>query len=219
MEINWRTISTGNSSRKPVNWVYTDRHLEHEMADFTNLPQAEQGKLLFDLYKLRVEEFRGRYESMRELEWKILFQMYGGYAAIAVVYEHLQVKSSTNQILLSYSAIVATLVFYAAARYLTFRIQERLIKFDTARDKYVRQMHVLLQCEEETPIPLGHRYHWSYHTQLILSTLTCLYLVGYESTQGLTFPFRPPITVGAVVAGVVITALLLSMKIKWKVSG
>jgi hypothetical protein len=38
------------------------------MADFTNLPQEEQSKLRYDLYKLRVDEFRGRYESMRELE-------------------------------------------------------------------------------------------------------------------------------------------------------
>jgi hypothetical protein len=179
------------------------------LSGFTDVTLPEQGKLRFDLYKLRAEEYLGRYESMRVLEWKILFQMYGGYAAIALAYDHLQTKNSDNQILLACFAIFATLAFYSAARYLTFRIQERLISFDNARRAYLKQMHALLQTSEIPMKPLGHRFHWSYHTQLLLSTLTCFCLVSYASTRGL------PITVSAVVAGIAGVALLACLPIKW----
>jgi hypothetical protein len=184
------------------------------LAGFDDVSPQERGKLRFDLYKVRVEEFRGRYESMRELEWKILFQMYAGYAAIAVIYEHL--KGSSVPILTSCVAIGATVVFYIAARVLTYRIEERLIVFDSIRLRYLTEMHTLLGTKE---IPwqnrLGNTYHWSYHTQLRLSTLVCLSLVGYEATRGLTkfWPIATEISITAAVGLVT----YVSLRFGWKV--
>jgi len=42
-----------------------------------------------DLFKLRAAEYRERYESMRNLEWKVLFQTYAGYAGIAAGVAHI----------------------------------------------------------------------------------------------------------------------------------
>jgi hypothetical protein len=217
--------ATGMSQFLPPR-EYTTRQERYKMSapsstppNISPAPQAtvsfvdDQGKLRFELYKSRVEEYRGRYESMRELEWKILFQMYAGYAAIGVVYEHLR-KAGTpasSQGLLSLLAIGATVAFYAAARYLTYRIQERLIVFDAARIDYLRAMHESLAAAAIPLGSLGSTYYWTYHTQLILSTLACLALIGYAATQGLSASV-PMFAMAATIALAVV-----SLRFGWKV--
>ena len=173
---------------------------------------GDPGKLRFELYKVRAEEYRGRYESMRELEWKILFQMYAGYAAIGIIYDHLRKTGSAtiDQSSLSWLAILAAVAFYAAARYLTYRIEERLIAFDACRLDYLSAMHASLTVDEIALGPLGSTYYWSYHTQLTLSTLACLAVIGYAATQGLSAAF-PTLTMT-----IIVTLFLVGLRFGWK---
>jgi hypothetical protein len=150
---------------------------------------------------------------MRELEWKILFQMYAGYAAIGIAYEHLRSKNFAHQGLISSVSVGATAAFYLAARYLTYRIQERLIAFDGVRDRYFTLMHNLVGADEVPAPRLGRPYYWTYNTQVILSTLACLCLVGYQVSRGLSI--APPAIPATVLMGGALTAAL---RIGWHVN-
>ena len=148
---------------------------------------TDRYKLQFELYKLRIEEYHNRYESMRALEWRLLFQVYAGYAAIAFAFKYLNASGEfPNSKLVAWLAIFATLIFYLASRYLTYRIQERLIKFDETRERYMAESGSALHVHEPRPgtDSLGHKYYWTYHIQLILSTLTLAGLLAYEAAKG-----------------------------------
>jgi hypothetical protein len=147
--------------------------------------QIECYKLRVDLYKFRAEEYRGRYESMRNLEWKVLFQVYAGFAAIAVAFTYVREHELGHDKVVSLLAMVVTLIFYAAARYLSFRIQERLIRFNQTLENYLAELDSALQISRPNPgtDSLGHQYYWTYHIQLILSTLTLWGLLAFQAAK------------------------------------
>lgn len=150
----------------------------------------------FDLYKLRAEEYRSRYESMRALEWNTLLQVYAGYGAIALSYGHLAelFKDDSFHIgVISSIAMAGTICFYCAGRYMTYRIQERLMRFNGVYGQYMKAMHDSLDLDilEVSP-PLKHRYFWTYHAQLLLSTATLTGLLLYEELMG--FSKNPDLT-------------------------
>ena len=163
----------------------------HRVAELNN--DSEELERKIDLYTLRAAEYRDRYENMRNTEWKVLFQVYAGYAVIAIVFEHVNDKFHFHLLVVSL-AVLATSVFFAATQYLSFRIQERLINFNKTYDEYVRAMHSQLKIDELGPGTslLGHKYYWTYHTQLILSILTLAGLLSYEVVAGLALRKHQP---------------------------
>jgi hypothetical protein len=137
-----------------------------------------------DLYKLRAAEYRDRYESMRSLEWKVLFQAYVGYAAIATVFWHCH-KILDWQV--SRMAMTVTCVFFLATQYLCFRIQERLISFNVTYENYMKELYGLAGIDLNfDPGPgtnnLSHKYFWTYDIQLLLAGITSGGLLWFENS-------------------------------------
>jgi hypothetical protein len=139
-----------------------------------------------DPYSLRAKEYRERYESMRTLEWQVIIQVYVGYAAIAAVFFKIKDEFSHDNAF-RIVAPIGTIMFFAAAQYLYYRIQERLIVFNESHRYFVDMAHPELGDLDDSLKPLGlgqdslkHPYFWTYETQSTLSLLTVLGLLAYE---------------------------------------
>jgi hypothetical protein len=131
---------------------------------------------------LRASEYRERYESMRKLEWKVLFQTYAGYVGIAAAVAHI----NGLQWYVPHRVMIGTFVFFLATQYLSLHIQERLIDFDATYESWIKQICPLVGVDENfDPGPgtekLWHKYTWTYHTQLLLACLTSTGLLSYEA--------------------------------------
>jgi len=166
---------------------------EGKLPDISHAPEADQYNLWVDFYKLRIQEYGERYESMRKLEWKVLFQVYAGYAAIALVYKYIQNdEKELDHRLISWLALTGTMIFYAASRYLAYRIQERMMRFERTRDTYFKEMESAYHIHKASPGTdgLGHQFYWTYRVQLVLSTLVLAGLTAYELAKGSGVPPR-----------------------------
>jgi len=144
------------------------------------------------LYKIRSEEYRRRYETMRSLEWKVLFQAYAGYAAITIGFSRLDPKFLNYKLVTAPSIWLimwATFLFFAMTQYLSFRIQERLIVFGVTYENWNKKISSLEDNgktePDQEPGPgidmLGHPYFWTYDVQLFLALLTCVGVLCYEA--------------------------------------
>lgn len=144
-----------------------------------------------ELVKLRAAEYRDRYESMRKLEWKVIYQVYAGYAVIAAVFFKL-IDQFGHHWAFRLLALIGTFGFFLAAQYLYYRIQERLIIFNETHTYY---MKMVVPALDDPPKELGlgqralaHQYSWTYETQSILSVFTALGLMAYEAVIGHVMP-------------------------------
>lgn len=121
-------------------------------------------KLRLDIHKWRADEYRSRYEGLRTLEWNTILQMYAGYAAIAVAFNYVHgLPEFHGYRPLAWLAITGTLIFYLASRYLSYRIQERLVRFDQTQDNYAEKVSKELHIEPPKPggSSLHHQYYWT----------------------------------------------------------
>ena len=145
-----------------------------------------------DPNELQAKEYHDRYESMRSLEWKVIFQVYAGYAAIATVFFKL-IDQFGHHWAFRLVALGATLGFFLAAQYLYYRIQERLIVFNETHTHYMKKIIPAFNASLLNELglgqrALGHPYFWTYETQSILSALTALGLMAYEAVIGHSMP-------------------------------
>jgi hypothetical protein len=139
----------------------------------------------YSLYKFRAAEYLARYESMRSVEWRVLFQTYGGYAAIAIVSVHIHGKFQHGW-LGSFLIMAMTVAFFIATQYLYARIQERLINFNETYEAYANAMHWVPSFVEElgpSTAALGHQYYWTYTTQLLLSIFIVTGFLVYQAAS------------------------------------
>jgi hypothetical protein len=177
-------------------------------------PPAFQSDPKIDLFKLRAAEYRERYESMRNLEWKVLFQIYAGYAAIAAAVSHLHaLKWEVPR-----REMVGTLVFFFATQYLYVCIQERLINFNATQENWMKHIYRLLGADSALdPGPgtekLWHKYFWTYDIQLFLASLTTAALLSYEA--GLANKNPKGLLIGLNIL-VVVCALTLKSFAEWR---
>ena len=90
------------------------------LADFAGIQDKdERGRMQVELYKLRAEEYRDRYQDARSVEWNTLFQVYAAYAGLAIAFKYVfEQEGKTHPKLICLLAIAATTVFYAVSRYL-----------------------------------------------------------------------------------------------------
>ena len=145
-------------------------------------PEIQKETQKLDLYKLRAAEYRERYEKMRDLEWKVLFQTYAGYAGIAAACWHIH----GLQWEMPRRVMIGTFIFFLATQYLSLHIQERLLNFNATYDNWMEQVCALAGVDSNfDPGPgtkkLWHKYTWTYHTQLFLASLTSVSLLLYEA--------------------------------------
>jgi hypothetical protein len=84
------------------------------------------------------------------------------------------------------------MIFYAASRYLAYRIQERMIRFERTRDTYFREMESAYHIHKAIAGTdgLGHQFYWTYRVQLVLSTLVLAGLTAYELAKGSGVPAK-----------------------------
>lgn len=153
-----------------------------------------------EYFRLRAAEYRERYENMRDLEWKMLLQTYGGYAAIVITFQKLlDLKPSNSALLelLPYGAMVATVAFCMAMHYIYYRIEERLIIFDKNYEYYARKQSELINHRDDAPgkKDLGHQFLWTYDTQMIIGTLAASALLFYEGFQRAPLAWNLAVTV------------------------
>ncbi len=145
-------------------------------------PELYEKTQKIDLYRLRATEYLQRYEKMRDLEWKVLFQTYAGYAGIAATCWHIH----GLQWEMPHRAMIGTFIFFLATQYLSLHIQERLLNFDATYESWMKQICALVGADANfDPGPgtkkLWHKYTWTYHTQLLLASLTSVSLLLYEA--------------------------------------
>ena len=155
------------------------------MEEFAGIQNVdERGKAQVDLYKLRAQEYHDRYENARSVEWNTLFQVYAAYAGLAIAFKYVfYVGGTVHPKVICGLAIGATTIFYAASRYLNYRVQERIMVFDVTRDSYMLQLDQAFHIPKAKPgtDDLGDRYFWTYRTHLALSTFTFVGLLSYEA--------------------------------------
>ncbi len=172
------------------------------MSSAPNPPADNQKKTPDPLEVLlisRAKEYLDRYESMRSLEWKIVFELYAGYAALAAIFIHLAAEFRCHESFLVLT-LGSTVTFFAAAQYVYFRIQERLIVFNETHEAYIKKIQQLdgagqpthniaedsLIGEQLGQGSLRHQYFWTYDAQLTISTLVCTGLLAYEFLHFMT---------------------------------
>lgn len=134
-------------------------------------------------YRLRAKEYRERYEGMRTLEWQTLLQTYAGYGAIAVAFQQGHSYLGAYDWWVRCGAMVVTMLFFVKMQYLHYRIEERLITFQSNYVRYTKQELVGKdECEEQGwgTSKLGHQFFWTYDTQMFLSTLAALTMLIYQ---------------------------------------
>jgi hypothetical protein len=78
-----------------------------------------------EFYRIRAEDFARSFESLRSVEWRVAFQAYAGYGAIALGYGSLR-SAEPLSVGIAIGTILATLVLALVTLYLSLRIQERL---------------------------------------------------------------------------------------------
>lgn len=136
-----------------------------------------------DTYKWQADEYRSRYEGQRTLEWNTIVQIYVGYTAIALSFNYIHSLPQFHDLHpVTWTAMAATSVFYLASRYLSYRIQERLVLFNETQENYTKQLRKWLSIHSPAPgtRSLRHPYYWTYDVQLVLNTVTFIGLITYE---------------------------------------
>jgi hypothetical protein len=168
-----------------------------------------------ELYKLRAEDFARRWENHRHAELQTNFQVYAGYAAIAVAYWRLHEAYPS----VCYGAAVLTIALYWVTLYLFVRIQERLHYNYEMMRAYLTQLHVAIGTPE-LPTPPGvrepsHRRWYQFLAQTILTLLTAIALVTFELSARPNWPaWRWG--VGSLVAALVVLAFLTWFIVPWR---
>lgn len=109
-----------------------------------------------ELWKLRAEDFARNFESLRGVEWRIVFQLYAGYAAVALAFHLLSEKYHGNSVLIA-AAVTAYTILFVTALYLSLRIQERLHSIRYNANKYLDELHLILN---ERPAHLTPDEKW-----------------------------------------------------------
>lgn len=132
-----------------------------------------------DVYKFRAEEFERSFFSLRNLEWKIIFQLYIGYAAIAAAFVGITNKYEVNSRISTISTLVV-IVLAGIETYLSLRIQERLHLARDKQNKYIDKLHDETGAVKITSeIITKNKRWWGFIPQHIISYIWALGLIIY----------------------------------------
>jgi len=105
------------------------------------LPVQQQ---VVDLYTLRAEDFARNFESLRRLEWNTTFQVYAGYAGIALAYHSVLSPSFPYRRSAGFVASLLTLLLYGGYLYLLFHLQRRLHRTRAMQNVYLNKLHEMI---------------------------------------------------------------------------
>jgi hypothetical protein len=160
----------------------------------TNLqPKSKDySKEQIDFLKFRAEEYERRNKAMTDLEWKITFQLYTAYGALALASTYLHDHTRSHAKLVGIEGMVATMVVYCVWAYLSLRIQERLRYTRDKQNLYLDKLHDILslpQLRLPSRETLKHQYKWAPSAQWVLSSMVGLGLCAYNAARGGLFCF------------------------------
>lgn len=148
-----------------------------------------------NLYKIRaLDDFAQNFESLRRIEWRLAYQSYAGYAAIALAYSALRTEYAGSP-LLAVGATAATLLLFITTLYASYRVQERLHYTRGMQNLYLKQLHgsAAPRLEEDKDLlekekikkPGGEKW-WAFKAQLTISIGWLVGLVTYIWLTALT---------------------------------
>jgi hypothetical protein len=135
----------------------------------------------FSFLQYRAAEYEKRYETMQQLEWRLTFQVYAGYAAVAIASSHLHDRLHRS-LLVASAAIIATAILYAVFWYVSLRVRERLRYFRKKQNQYIDTLRAMVAI----PVPvadrkgLKHQYVWGISAQQVLSLTAFAAIVVYN---------------------------------------
>lgn len=131
-----------------------------------------------DLYRFRAEEYERAVYSLREVEWKVTFQVISGYVLLAVAYW--QARSIIPDVPLAAWWIAAlTLLLWGTYFYHSLRLQERLTAARELETAYIKELHRILNAPE-LPLRKGVKTpkHVGYYAPIAQFTLSTAAMVS-----------------------------------------
>lgn len=151
-----------------------------------------------DLMTARAEEYARSFESMREMEWRVVFETYAGYTAIAVAFNYVH-EHYPRTLYVGRLFTLAPLLLLLVSSYFFMRVQERLHNLRKMQNEYLKTLHIVLRVEkiEDRPLrsprvrwwqvaswfrehnPPIHRKWYAYSVQLMISIAICFGLTVY----------------------------------------
>lgn len=168
---------------------------------------AELFKAKCELLKFRAEEIQRNYLSLRVVEWRIAFQSYAGYGAVALVFNALK-SENLPLCRLGTVMVVVAVALYFTSLYFSVRLQERLHFLREAQNKYIDALHHKLKVAqleadaEDTPIHKGWYAFKAFQMVHITVFLGLLSYVALKSASVL-------VTTMAIASGPLAIAVLL----------
>ncbi len=154
------------------------------------MEQQLKSKQTFSFLQYRATEYEKRYESMQQLEWRLTFQVYAGYAAVAIATTHLHDHARHPQAV-AMAGIAASLVLYLVFWYISLRVKERQEYFRAKQNLYLDRLRTMVDVPDLS-VPqrkhLKHEYRWGMASQQVLSFSALAALVIYNLVRADLIP-------------------------------
>lgn len=119
---------------------------------------------------------------MQQLEWRLTFQVYAGYAAVALASSRLH-DGARHPYEVAAAGIFASVVLYAVFWYTSLRVRERLVFFRSKQNLYIDHLRTVIGVPRfSTPERkrLKHEYAWGMIAQQVLSFTAFAGLIIYN---------------------------------------
>jgi hypothetical protein len=133
-----------------------------------------------DLYQLRAEEFAKSFESLRTLEWQVIFQLYAGYTLLGGTYSYLISNGNIgHKSVFSWMIIGAIILLCVSVLYLNFQIQKRQHHARTMQNAYLSKLHEILKVQRlEMQLGIVTPQHQKWYAFFIQTLLSVAFAIG-----------------------------------------
>ena len=132
-----------------------------------------------DVYKLRIEDYGRERQSLRDMEWRVFFETFAGYAALAICFVKVHDQTPHSRVVLALG-ILASLVLCFFGSFVLNEIHIRMRSTGDLKRAYFRRLHELtgVKAEEESK---GLRWWWATLPQLVLLVSVALGFIVWMS--------------------------------------
>ncbi len=139
-----------------------------------------------DVHKLRAEHFARDFESLRQTEWRVVFQLYVGYGAVALAYSKVKEPEALG-IVAGVTAVLLTLLLFWTTFYALLRLQEHRHAIRRMQIANLEELNQVLRAPD-SPFSVGEATSGGYSlfiAQTILSSVVAATLIIYEVATAL----------------------------------
>jgi hypothetical protein len=147
----------------------------------TARPSRPRPGAKLDVYKLKAELLARDLESLRQAEWRVTFQLYVGYTAVAFAYSRVR-SEEILAVIAGASSIVLTLILFWTTFYSLLKLHERLHDIHEMQRGCMAHLHQISGVSE---LPLTTRGalldgYDLFVAQTILNSVAAAVLIAYE---------------------------------------